>query len=283
MVMLSFAVAPPPICSAACSSATDRWRTLPEASPLPKLDASGYVDRGDVRIWHGEVGTGAPVILLHGGMASSDSWGNQVGPLVASGRKVILIDSRGHGRSTLGQGALHYEVMAGDVVAVMNYLHLARADIVGWSDGANLGLILALKHPDRVRRVYAFGANMRTDALNPGAFKAPILSKAAVRLAQDYHRISPTPDGFARLKQVLETMQTSEPNYSTNALNSISGPTIAIVDGDHEEFISHSHVEWLAHNIRGARLIWLPRSSHFAPWQAPQAFNTSVLNFLNAP
>jgi pimeloyl-ACP methyl ester carboxylesterase len=279
-------VQPPPapaVSRAVPVSTVDRWRTLPPTSPLPRLDAAGYVVRGDARIWHGEVGKGAPVILLHGGMASSDSWGNQIRPLIASGHRVILIDSRGHGRSTLGAEPLHYEMMAEDVIAVVDALRLSRTDILGWSDGANLGLILAMKHPDRVRRMYAFGANLRTDAVEPGAFSAPILAEAATRLARDYSRISPTPDGFQHLKTVLETMQMSEPNYSEQALRMIKGPQITIADGDHEEFIKHSHVEWLAHTIPGAKLIWIPAASHFAPWQAPQAFNASVLSVLNAP
>lgn len=99
-------------------------------------------------------------------------------------------------------------------MAVMNTLHLKKASFVGWSDGANISLIMAMKSPERVNRVYAFGANMNTDAIMAGTFTSPILSEVAARLAKDYARISPTPDGFSTLHQTLETMQKKEPNYT---------------------------------------------------------------------
>ena len=144
-------------------SSTPTWETLPVEERLPPLAKEGYVDHEGARIWYGTAGTGEPVILLHGGMQSSLSWGNQVPALIKAHHEVILIDSRGHGRSTLGPYPLSYERMQSDVVAVMDTLHLKKASFVGWSDGANISLIMAMKNPERVNSVYAFGANMNTD------------------------------------------------------------------------------------------------------------------------
>jgi pimeloyl-ACP methyl ester carboxylesterase len=149
-------------------------------------------------------------------MESSLSWGNQVPALIKTLHEVILIDSRRHGRSMLGPYPLSYERMQSDVVAVMDALHLKKASFVGWSDGANISLIMAMKNPERVNSVCAFGANMNTDAIVPGTFNSHILSEVAARLAKDYARISPTPDGFNTLHQALEAMQKKEPNYKTN-------------------------------------------------------------------
>lgn len=88
--------------SASNASSTPVWQTLPAEQPLPALAKQGYVDHDGARIWYGEIGEGEPVVLLHGGMESSLSWGDQVPTLVKSSHRVILIDSRGHGRSTLG-------------------------------------------------------------------------------------------------------------------------------------------------------------------------------------
>jgi predicted alpha/beta-fold hydrolase len=129
------------------------WNSLPVERALPPLDREGHVDRDGARIWYATVGVGAPVILLHGGMASSDTWANQVRALVRSHHRVILIDSRGHGRSTLGTKPLSYELMEGDVLAVMDALGIAKSAIVGWSDGANTGLVMAMRDPERLGKL----------------------------------------------------------------------------------------------------------------------------------
>jgi pimeloyl-ACP methyl ester carboxylesterase len=263
------------------TGAAKPWEGLPMQRALPALAVQGYVEHDGARIWYAELGAGSPVILLHGGLASSDIWGNQIPALITDHRRVILIDSRGHGRSTLGNGPLGYELMETDVIAVMNQLHIGKAAVVGWSDGAIIGLIMAMKHPARVSTIYAFGANMDTSDLNPGAFSSPVLTQLAPRLANEYARVSPTPQGFAALHTAVETMQKSQPNYSAAELATIRGPRVAIVDGDHEEFINRTHTEYLARTIPGAELILLRRVSHFAPWQAPEDFNRSMLAFLN--
>jgi pimeloyl-ACP methyl ester carboxylesterase len=171
--------------------------------------------------------------------------------------------------------------MQRDVIAVMDQLHLKRVSFVGWSDGANISLITAMKNPERVDRVYAFGANMNTDVIAAGAFTSPILSEVAARLAKEYARISPTPGGFGALHQALETMQKKEPNYTAKELAAIKVSKIAIADGDHEEFITRAHTEYLAATIPGATLIILPNVSHFAPWQDPATFNNSIIQSLN--
>lgn len=257
------------------------WTTLPVEAPLPSLLQAHHVDHEGARIWYGSVGTGRPVILLHGGMASSATWGNQIPALVGSHHRVILIDSRGHGRSTLGTQPLSYELMASDVLAVMDAEKIDRAAIVGWSDGANTGLALAMRHPNRLTGVYAFGANMDLQAVKPDAFSAPILGEVVKRLAAEYARLSPTPEGFGALHEAVEAMQTTEPNYSAAQLAAIKGPRIMIADGDHEEFIKPEHTAYLAQTIPGAGLTIFPDVSHFAPWQSPEAFNASMIAFLD--
>lgn len=276
-ILLAMALILPPTSNV---SSTPTWQTLPQEEPLAALAKEGYVDHDGARIWYGTVGKGEPVILLHGGMESSLSWGNQVPALIKAHHKVILIDSRGHGRSTLGPYPLSYERMQSDVLAVMDTLRLQKVSFVGWSDGAIISLIMAMKNPERVNRVYAFGANMSTDAAVSGAFTSPILSEVAARLAKDYARISPTPNGFGTLHQALETMQKVEPNYTEKELAAINVSKIAIADGDHEEFITRAHTEYLAATIPGAKLIIFPDVSHFAPWQNPTTFNNSIIQFL---
>jgi pimeloyl-ACP methyl ester carboxylesterase len=260
--------------------AAPTWETLPAPAPLPAFDLEGRVAHEGARIWFAAIGAGPPVILLHGGDASSDYWGDQIPALLAAGRRVILIDSRGHGRSTRDARPLGYELMESDVIAVMDQLGVARTDVVGWSDGAIVGLIMAMKHPDRVGRVFAFGANMDMHGFNPSGAIAPILGKVVPALAANYARLSETPGDYARFSGEVLAMQMREPNYSPAQLAAIKGPTIAIVDGAHEEFILRQHTEYLARTIPGAELIILPDGSHFAPLQIPDAFNAAMTGFL---
>jgi pimeloyl-ACP methyl ester carboxylesterase len=117
------------------------------AASLPDTSERGYVEHDGARMWYSTYGSGSPVILLHGGLGHSGNWGHQVPALVSAGYRVLLIDSRGHGRSTRDARPYTYQLMASDVVAVMDALHLEKAYLVGWSDGACVALILAHKAP----------------------------------------------------------------------------------------------------------------------------------------
>src|ERR1700756_1600281 len=104
------------------------------AAALPVANDQGYVEHDRARIWYTTYGSGSPVILLHGGLGHSGNWGYQVPALVRNGCRAVLIDSRGHGRSTRDARPFSYELMASDVLAVMDALHLEKAPLVGWSD-----------------------------------------------------------------------------------------------------------------------------------------------------
>src|SRR5271169_1179085 len=111
------------------------WASLPATPSLPKASASGYVTVGGIAIWYAEFGKGPPVILLHGGLANSDHWGLLV-PALQNDYRVIVMDSRGHGRSTRNEDAFCYDRMMSDVLGVMDHLELDSAAIIGTSDGS---------------------------------------------------------------------------------------------------------------------------------------------------
>ena len=242
--------------------------------------ASGYVTTGGARIYYATYGKGPPVILLHGGLANSDYWANQVAPLARTHR-VILIDSRGHGRSSRDARPYTYELMESDVVAVIDSLKIQKAALVGWSDGAIIGLVMAMKHPERLTRVFAFAANMDPSGVNMDATSRPPFSTFVARAATDYARLSPTPTRFSDFVAAIGKMWEHEPNYTAADLARIRLP-IAIVDGDHDEAIKAEHTAYLARAIPGARLILLPGLSHFAMMQDPKAFNAAMTTFLDA-
>lgn len=145
---------------------TPTWMTLPPTPILPNPDQSGHASVNGVKIWYAIFGRGEPVILLHGGLSSSNYWGNQV-PALAKYYLVIVMDSRGQGRSSWDARPFSYDLMASDVDGLLDYLTIRKAAIVGWSDGAIIGLLLAIHQPERVTKLFAFGANSNPSAVKP--------------------------------------------------------------------------------------------------------------------
>ena len=260
--------------------AQDLWRTLPAPPPLPPAAMQGTVAHDGARIWFATFGAGAPVILLHGGLANSGYWGGQVPALVRDGHRVIVIDSRGHGRSSRDSRPYTYELMESDVIAVMNQLGVPKAAVVGWSDGAIIGLVMALKNPERVTRVFAFAANMDPSGVKPAVDSNPVFGRFEREAGAAYARLSPTPGDYADFQKAIGRMWDTEPNYKAADLATIHVP-VAIADGDHDEAIEPAHTRYLARTIPGARLIILPGLSHFAMLQDPMAFNTAMLGFID--
>ena len=146
------------LASMAAAHAEPQWLTLPPTPSLPKPTQSGYAPVNGIRIWYATFGRGEPVLLLHGGLANSSYWGNQV-PELARHYRVIVMDSRGHGRSTRDERPYGYYLMASDVLGLMDFLKVSKTAVVGWSDGAILGLDIAIHHPERLTKLFAFAAN----------------------------------------------------------------------------------------------------------------------------
>jgi pimeloyl-ACP methyl ester carboxylesterase len=144
--------------------AAERWENLPPTPAPIVAHHSGQAPVNGISVHYAVYGSGSPVIFLHGGLANADYWGRQV-PVVAAHHTVILMDSRGHGRSTRDARPYGYDLMADDVVALMDFLKIPKADVVGWSDGGILGIDLALRHKDRVGRIFAFAANTVTSGV----------------------------------------------------------------------------------------------------------------------
>ena len=249
------------------------------AAPLPEAADQGSVERDGARIWYAAYGAGPAVILLHGGLGHSGNWGYQVPALVGSGYRAVVIDSRGHGRSTRDQQPFSYERMAADVLAVMDALRLERAAVVGWSDGAVIALILAMQAPSQVAGVFFFACNMDPSGVKPIIEPSPLLDRCLSRHAQDYAKLSATPDLFQPFAEAVGLMMATQPNYAAHELAGISVP-VAIVQSEFDEFIRPGHAEYLARSIPRAEFVMLHGVSHFAPLQRPGQFNRAMLAFL---
>ena len=254
-----------------------QWMTLPPTPALPEATQSGIAPVNGIKIWYATFGQGEPVILLHGGLANADYWGNQVRALQSQYR-VIVMDSRGHGRSTRDQQPYGYDLMASDVVGLMDFLHIQKAAIIGWSDGAIVGLDIALHHPERLTKLFAFAANSDPSGV-ADIDKSPVFNAFIARAEKEYEKLSPTPTEYKAFLEQIEKMWQTQPNWTAADLKKITIPTW-IVDADHDEAIKRENTEFMAASIPGAGLLIQPAVSHFSFIQDPDQFSAGVLHFL---
>ena len=152
--------------------------------PLPAAagdDATeGHVETDGARIWFAAYGRGSPVVLLHSGLGNAGNWGYQVPGLLRLGHRVIVIDGRGHGRSSWDGRPLGCASTASDLSAVMRAVGVDRAHLVGWSDGAVTALMLAMAEPDRVAGVLFFACNVDPSGTKPFEF-TPVVERCLQR------------------------------------------------------------------------------------------------------
>lgn len=257
--------------------AAPRWLNLPPTPTLPKAAQSGFAPVNGIKVWYAMFGRGEPVLLLHGGLANANYWGHQVRALQRR-YQVIVMESRGHGRSSRNQEPYGYDLMASDVVGLLDHLKIKKAAIVGWSDGAIIGLDIAMKHPERVSKLFAFAANSDPSGVADIA-SSDVFNTYIARAGEEYKRLSPTPAAYNSFVAEITKMWESQPKWTASDLASIKVPTW-IVDGDHDEAIKRENTEFMAANIPGAGLLIQPEVSHFSFLQDPEQFNDDVLRFL---
>lgn len=252
------------------------------------LRVSGYVPRppAGTRVYWEEFGNadGPPIVVLPAGLCTITVMGGQIEPLAAQAYRVIAIDARGNGKSSNTAPALTYEMMSDDVVGVMDALKIQRADIVGWSDGGNLGLDLARRYPDRIRKVVAFGANHTPapDGADPVQVKEFREAKADSAmlwpLRRMYENSSPTPDKWPELFEQERAMVFTQPHWSLEQLATIRAPVL-LINGEHD-LVLRPYATEMKNAIPGARLEIIPGGTHEVPLAKPDAVNPIMLSFL---
>jgi pimeloyl-ACP methyl ester carboxylesterase len=260
--------------------AADRWTEIPEPPAMPEPVESGTAPVNGIDMHYAVYGSGEPVLLIHGGLGHADLWANQVADLMKD-HKVIVADSRGHGRSTRTDAPYGYDLMASDYVALLDHLKIDKTALVGWSDGGIIGLDIAMKHPERLTKLFAHAANSKVEGLTPTVGTDPVFGKYIENMGGEYKRLSKTPDQYDAFVGQIGKMWESEPAWTDEQLAAIKVPT-AIVLGDHDEAITREHTEYLAKTIAGAKLVILPETSHFAMLQDPEGYTKEIRDFIGA-
>ncbi len=266
------------LATAAAAETKPRWLTLPPTPSLPTPQSTGMAAVNGISIWFATFGSGPPVVLLHGGLANSNYWGDQVSEL-AKTHRVIVMDSRGHGRSTRNSEPFGYDLMASDVLGLMDHLGIAKAAIVGWSDGAIIGLDIAMGHPERVDRLFAFAANSDPSGVKD-VEKSPVFTAFIARGETEYAALSATPRQYKQFVKEISHMWETQPKWTVEQLGRIIKVPTWIVDADHDEAIERSNTELMAGAIPNAGLLLQPEVSHFSMLQDPGQFTADIERFL---
>jgi pimeloyl-ACP methyl ester carboxylesterase len=234
-----------------------------------------------VDIYYELYGEGDPVLLLHGGLANGDQWVSVIPRIADAGHHVVVMDSRGHGRSSFDDRPISYELMASDVLGLMDHLSIDKASIVGWSDGAIIGLELAMHHPERLDKVVAYGANFDSSGVRLDVGQNATFAALIARDAEEYQRLSPHPERWEEFLANISTMWATEPNYTEDQLQAITTPFL-ILDGAKEEYVDLNQTKLMACLIPNAKLAIVPDTGHFALFEQPEEFSRIVVDFLRS-
>jgi pimeloyl-ACP methyl ester carboxylesterase len=242
--------------------------------------AGHYASLNGIRVYYETYGKGPTLVLLHGGAGSGAQFEHQI-PYLEKHFRLVVPDARAQGRTTDGAGPLTYHAMAEDVRALLDHLHVKKADMLGWSDGGDVALDLAMHHPDRVGKIITFGANYRADGLN-----SPDVAWNRTATADDfgpdmrkfYDSVAPDTAHYEIAMNKVIALWREEPNWNEADLGRIRSRTL-IVAGDHD-VVRPDHTESLAKAIPNATLWIVPDASHSMLQEKPEVVNPRVLAFL---
>lgn len=223
----------------------------------------------DIELHYEEQGAGEPLILLHGNGGDCSYFSGQMDAFARRFRTIAL-DTRGHGASPRGEKPFTISQFADDLADFMDEREIARAHLLGFSDGGNIALVYALEHPNRVHGLIVNGAN-----LFPSGMKAHVRIPIEVE-----HRIACLVSPFSALAkhhaELLELM-TDDPDLTPEELEGIQAPTLVIAGT--RDMIKDSHTRLIAQSIPNSELVIL-EGNHFVAAQNPDAFNAAVARFL---
>lgn len=241
-----------------------------------------YIDTGRVHTYYEVNGSGGPLILLHGGMCTAETFDGQT-PALAEHFRVYLPERRAHGRTADVPGPITYEIMAQDTIAFIEAVGIERAHLVGWSDGALVGLLVALWRPELVGKLVLMAQSVSWEGLRPELAQfAGRMTKEMVPpdLKQAYAACSP--DGPNHLDAVLDKMLplwNTDPAFPLSDLERVAAPTLLLA-ADDDVTLSIEHAAAMQRALPDSQLAVVPGTSHAVPMEKPELVNRLILDFL---
>lgn len=227
--------------------------------PAPR--SSGHAPVNGIRLYH-EVhgdGPGAPLVLLHGGGSTIEVTFARVLEAFARNRTVIAVEEQGHGRSSDRDGPVTFEQSADDVAALLDHLGLGEADLLGFSNGASVALQVAIRHPERVRRLVFASSMTRRDGAHPQLWEfiaQADFSNMPQPLKDAFLRVNPDPQALRRMHDKDAARMRGFRDVPEADVRAVRAPTLVLI-GD-RDIVRPEHALELARLIPDARLMILP-------------------------
>jgi pimeloyl-ACP methyl ester carboxylesterase len=251
-------------------------------SEAPATRNGEYIDTGRVHTYYEVNGSGDPLILLHGGMCTAETFDGQT-PALAERYTVYLPERRAHGRTADVPGPITYEIMAQDTIAFIEAKGIEGAHLVGWSDGALVGLLVALWRPELVGKLVLIGQGVNWDGLR---FEfAPYAGRMTAEmmppdLKQAYEALSPDgPDHLGAVLDKLLALWNTDPAFPLSDLERVVAPAL-VLTGDDDAMLSIEHAAAMQHALPDSQLAVVPGTSHAVPMEKPELVNRLILDFL---
>jgi pimeloyl-ACP methyl ester carboxylesterase len=218
-------------------------------------------------------GSGQPLLIIHGNGGSIANFSHQI-PYFSKKYKVIVADSRAQGRSADKSDSLSYEMMADDYAALLDAMKIDSAFVIGWSDGGINGLLLAMRHPEKVKKLAVTGANLWPDT-------SAIFSDVEELIMPAYTELKDKQDKTPKQKEAWKLLRllVEEPQIALNDLQKIAVPAL-VIGGDHD-VIKPQHTLLIAENIPQSYLWILPGSGHSTPIMHKEEFNKKIDEFFS--
>lgn len=247
-----------------------------EKTPYGNNPAAGkFYDIRGFKMYCETYGEGQPLLIIHGCGGSIEDWTNQL-PYFEKKYKIIIADSRAQGKSADKGDSLSYEMMADDYAALLDAMKIDSAYVIGWSDGGINGLLLSIRHPQKVKKLAITGANLQPDtsAVYPEVISLIKPQYDMLKNKKDRNEMEKT--GWKLVQLLLDN-----PHIPLAAINKIKCPTL-VIGGDHD-VIKEEHTMLIYKNIPNAYLWILPNSGHSTPLVYKDEFNKVVDDFLSKP
>ena len=238
-----------------------------------------FADIRGFKMYYEVYGKGEPLLIVHGNGGSIKDFRYQI-PYFAKSYMVILADSRAQGKSVDAKDSISYEMMSDDLNALLNNLKLKNVNVIGWSDGGIEGLLLAMRNPDKVKKLAVTGANLWPDSTAVNGYLYNVVLKQNIFNADTMKKIK-APTAAQRNDVKLTRLLSYEPHIKIEDLHKITCPTL-VIGGDHD-VIKPAHTLLIAQSIPQSYLWILPNSGHSTPIYYRDMFNQVVGDFLSKP
>ena len=236
--------------------------------------AGHYLATRGFKLYYETYGEGQPLLLFHGNGGSISNMGNQI-TFFSKYYKVIAIDTRAHGRSTDPSDSLSFEQIVDDFNALLDTMHLDSCYVIGWSDGGIDALLLAIRHPDKVKKMAFTGANLWPDTTG--------LTPFVYHMMEQEHADLLKKPGTPEIKnhRKINDLDLYQPHITLGQLHQITCPTL-VIGGDHDA-IPVLHTVTIAQNIPQSYLWIVPNSGHSVPVFKKDQFNSLIYDFFTHP